>query len=108
MPWGKHRGRALTDIESSYLIWCLDSAEALDQTLRAALRAELARRFGTPPPPPASSWHAPCPDPVVAARIVTAGRRVLARTHHPDTGGDTRSMQGINAAADWLTRQVPQ
>ena len=111
MPWGKHRGQTLDDIESSYLIWCLESAENLRPTLRTAIRAELAERFAAPPPPPPSSsasWRTPCPDPRLAADIVSTGLRMLARKHHPDVGGDTAVMQRLNLAAEWLRGVVPQ
>ena len=109
MPWGKHRGLRLHDIESSYLVWVLEKADQVRPSLRAAITVELAIRFGTrPSPPPPASWRSACPDPALAARIVSAGLHVLARKHHPDTGGDTRTMQSLNAAADWLKSQVSQ
>jgi hypothetical protein len=111
MPWGKFKGLCLDEIESSYLCWCLDNADQLRPALRAAIKAELGTRFGTTPPPPpssSSSWRKSCPDPVLAAEIVVTGWRALVKKHHPDLGGDTRTMQLLNAAADWLKTQVPQ
>ena len=106
MPWGKHRGIALGEIETSYLVWVLEKTKQLGPSLRTAIAAELAFRFGSTPP--RSSWRAACPDPALAARIVSTGLHVLARKHHPDVGGDTRMMQSLNATADWLKSQVPQ
>lgn len=40
--------------------------------------------------------------PGAPAPLVEAARRVLAKSAHPDTGGDTATMQRINAAADLL------
>ncbi len=34
------------------------------------------------------------------AELVEAARRVLAKRHHPDVGGDEETMRAINAAAD--------
>ncbi len=34
--------------------------------------------------------------------LVEAARRVLSKRYHPDAGGDTATMQRINAAADLL------
>jgi hypothetical protein len=108
MPWGKHAGESLTDIESSYLCWVLEESNARAD-LRADVEHELARRFAkAAPPPPASSWRRPCPDPVLAANIVSAGLHALARKHHPDVGGNTRTMQLLNEAAAWLKSAVPQ
>jgi hypothetical protein len=40
--------------------------------------------------------------PSAPPELVTAAHRVLARLHHPDTGGDTATMQAINAAVDQI------
>jgi hypothetical protein len=109
MPWGKFRGCSLDEIETSYLVWCLEKADNLRVGLRADIQAELGRRFGPPPPPPpSSSWRRTCPDPALAAQVVATGLRTLARKHHPDVGGDTAVMQRLAATADWLKAQVPQ
>jgi hypothetical protein len=112
MPWGKHLGDPISEIESSYLCWVIDNADHLAPDLKTAITAELRSRFGSPPPPPprsaVSPWRTPCPDPTLASDIVAAGLRTLAKKHHPDTGGDTTTMQRLNAAAEWLRRTVPQ
>ena len=104
MPWGKHRDIPIKQIESSYLVWALENAN-LQPSLAQAITAELRSRFGPPPPP---SWRSPCPDPVLAGAVITAGLHILARRHHPDCGGDLRTMQQLNAVAEWLKRTVPQ
>src|SRR4029450_13296674 len=101
MPWGKHRGRPLHDIESSYLAWVLEEAEHVRPTLREAIRAELASRFTTSRPT-SSEQRRPCRDATLAADIVSSGLHSLARKHHPDVGGNTRTMQLLNATAAWL------
>lgn len=106
MPWGKHRGKPIDQIESSYLVWALENAD-LRLSLAQAIAAELRSRFG-PPPPPLPSWQSSCPDPVLATAVISAGLRSLAKRHHPDVGGDTRTMQLLNAVAEWLKRTVPQ
>jgi hypothetical protein len=37
-----------------------------------------------------------------ALEIVEAGRRALARKHHPDAGGSNELMAKINSISDWL------
>jgi hypothetical protein len=63
----------------------------------AALPVEVERAFGT--------LHLL---PSAPRALVEASRRVLARQHHPDHGGDTGKMTTINVAADavlaWLDR----
>jgi hypothetical protein len=38
----------------------------------------------------------------MAQEIITAGFRKLALQHHPDLGGQTKTMQLLNTAADFL------
>lgn len=108
MPWGKFKGCHLDEIESSYLVWVLENAEHLASDLRSAIKAELGSRFAPPVHAPSSSWRKPCPNPALAADVVAAGLRTLAKKHHPDVGGDVHAMQDLNAVADWLRVQVPQ
>jgi hypothetical protein len=42
----------------------------------------------------------------VIDEIISAGVRSLARTHHPDVGGDHQRMVTINNAADWLREKA--
>jgi hypothetical protein len=98
MPWGKFKGRPIDQVESSYLAWLIDNAESLDENLRCAIGEELGRRYAPKP--------TPCPEPEIAANVISAGVRSLAKTAHPDIGGDTRQMQLINAVADWLRQQL--
>ena len=37
MPFGKHKGKALSKIPVDYLLWCLDNATALSRQLRRAI-----------------------------------------------------------------------
>lgn len=70
------------------------------------------RRTPTPPPPPRSAWP-PIDGRVEAYRalhllptappeLVKVAYRTLATLHHPDKGGDTATMQAINAAYELL------
>ena len=37
MPFGKHKGKALSEIPVDYLLWCLDNMTALSRHLRQAI-----------------------------------------------------------------------
>ena len=112
MPWGRHCGQPLSELETSYLVWVLERAARPAEWLTTAIRAELAIRFKAasappPPPPPRSMRHA-CPDPELAVDLVGAGLRSLAKRHHPDKGGDPDLMKKLNSTADWLKARVLQ
>ena len=96
MPWGKYRGLPLERIESSYLLWVIEKADLTDGELEYEIRRELGARFMT------GIRHKSCPDTDLATQIVDAGLRALAKRHHPDVGGDTRTMQTLVSTADWL------
>jgi hypothetical protein len=40
--------------------------------------------------------------PTAPLELVTAAHRCLAKLHHPDAGGNTTTMQSINAAVDQI------
>jgi hypothetical protein len=108
MPWGRYRNTPISDVGSSYLCFVLESCSPAPD-LQQAIRAELQSRFGAQLPPPRSrSDCRSCPDPDLARSLVTAGLHALARKYHPDTaGGDTATMQRLNATADWLKARLP-
>ncbi len=41
MPFGKHKGRPLSEIEATYLLWVLDNVTTLDRALRRAIERHL-------------------------------------------------------------------
>jgi hypothetical protein len=102
MPWGKHRGEPLSEIEASYLLWVLEKADGLTIRLRTAIEHELSRRF----PPPATENGQPVLLPAeihpVAEKLIKAGFRQLAHEAHPDHGGSDAEMRCVLAAFELL------
>ena len=41
MPFGKHKGRPLSEIDATYLLWVLDNVTTLDRALRRAIERHL-------------------------------------------------------------------
>ena len=41
MPFGKHKGRPLSEIDATYLLWLLDNVTTLDRALRRAIERHL-------------------------------------------------------------------
>lgn len=102
MPFGKYKGRLLSEIPTEYLVW-LRTIE-LRPFLRDAVATEWTRRHAD-----SSGGASSRGAPEVAVRqmadtLVTQGYRVLAHAHHPDRGGSLVRMQEVNAAVAWLRR----
>jgi hypothetical protein len=105
MPWGKYRGQDLADVPSSYLAWVADECDRLQPWLEAAIRCELADRFGRP----CQACLARALHPNGSAfdlDLIAGWYRQLALRHHPDRGGLPGAMVGINAARDLLLEMV--
>ena len=95
MPFGRFRGERLEDVPDAYVRWLL--AIELRDPLRTAVLAEAELRGLVPHSAPQG---APRRD--VAEQLVTAGLHALARRHHPDVGGNVRTMQDVTTVASWL------
>ena len=108
MPFGKHKGHDLEDIDTGYLRWLRDRPN-LDARLANAVRRELhARDADEPrgyrheqtarpePPPRLPDLHA----------VVSRWHRQMSKQFHPDAGGDERAMQAVNAGRDALLEML--
>jgi len=86
--------------------------DAVVAWLRKAFGGPIVTIDGTPDPAHEAEYHAGKSletayltlhlQPGAPVLLIEAARRTLARLHHPDAGGDTATMQRINAAADLL------
>ena len=113
MNFGKHRGKLLGDVPSSYLIWVLKEAECVEPWLREEIIQELQargyRRKGCPDPEPdcgPSSAGPRAQPPADWSTIIRRWHRDLVLQHHPDRGGDVKVMQALNDACDRLKQLV--
>ena len=103
MPFGRHAGQPLGSIDVGYLTWLAARAD-LRQPLAGHVFAVLAaRRLKDEAVERTLDDVA---DPEIAAEIVTAGLRALAKRHHPDAGGDAERMTRVNVTAAWLRERL--
>lgn len=111
---GRYTGQPLSAVPDGYLLWVLDNIVDLCPMSAAILRTELAfremraeseRQYQQQQRQAPNFATAPRlkPEQVpVALELIAAGRRALARQHHPDVGGDLERMRAINCTADDL------
>jgi hypothetical protein len=97
MPWGKYRGRLLSEVPSGYLAWCLEECENVKPSLREAIRSELADRLGLGYG--GEAVRPPAPD--FGPGVEQLYRQLVMRWH-PDRGGSTEAMQAVNDFYDGL------
>lgn len=89
MPFGKHKGVELEDIDENYLRWLVEECN-ITPNLRRAVEQQL-EMFG-------EMSHAD-----ISPAIISDWYRQLAREFHPDhEGGDVVAMKAINRAHDLL------
>jgi hypothetical protein len=63
--------------------------------------------YTSPPPPdraPQTSYTVLHLQPTAPPELIESAYRTLSRLHHPDQGGDTETMQAINAAVAILRK----
>jgi hypothetical protein len=100
MDFGKYDGRKVADVPSSYLRWCLRECDCLSEWLRCAIERELRTREGQDQPRQQERQQKTYPPPLDVAAIIGSVRRELAMKYHPDRGGSTEVMAGVNVVLD--------
>lgn len=97
------------DWDQERKVWSVDAIYA-NEAIRIVTSwyadVQVIRYQASAPPPPPSSSSDPFRIlhllPSAPGPLIHAAYRTLARLYHPDTGGDTTTMQRINAAYDRL------
>lgn len=108
MPFGKYKGCYLTELPDDYLLW-LAGLPDLKPALAGAVKLEASRRgfdLGDDEAPPKGQPRITEDVRKMAREMVSAGVRVMAQRHHPDSGGTHVAMVNVNAAAEWLRSLV--
>ncbi|MCK9568705.1 hypothetical protein M0R72_07180 [Candidatus Pacearchaeota archaeon] len=91
LSFGKYNGWELSDVPDDYIEYMITSNEANLKMFRGEKERRVAYLDAKMP---------------MMERIIQAGYRALANQHHPDKGGDTRTMQQVNAAYEKLKQVI--
>jgi hypothetical protein len=94
MPFGKHKGKALADIPSSYLGWLLRECR-LSTGVRSAVAAELESRGGKAPAPPS-------PKPEPDCRPCGAGPEAISYSWLQTRNGGRQISRRCSRCGEWL------
>lgn len=46
MPFGKHKGMYIEDLDTDYILWCLGNLERLDERIKTEMENQIALRGG--------------------------------------------------------------
>jgi hypothetical protein len=111
MPFGKHKGTPIEELEDGYLLWVYD-LDNLFPPLRKAIDREYEIRFGPasqappPPPEPKISGNLTGQEGLLLQEMLRAGFRALALKYHPDQGGTTEGMRQLNALMEKVKKMT--
>jgi hypothetical protein len=105
MPFGRFKGVLLADLSDQCVTW-LHGLDDLREPLRTAVDRGWRMRFESPSSSLTGIEALPADARPMVEELIASGYHSLASRHHPDRGGETKTMQAINAATAWLRRVV--
>jgi hypothetical protein len=104
LTFGKHAGKLLEHVPTSYLAWMLECCEFKRWSWEWQVRQELESRVDEDRPEPEPHRGVALPLAGVD-ELAGASNRDLTRRHHPHRGGTTEVMQACNDAHDRLRQR---
>lgn len=98
MPWGKYRGKLLTDIPTSYLLWVVREASYAKPKLKKAI-VKLLRQRGQRESFQQAEPEKKTTAPPASPDVIKSWYREMTLRFHPDrTLDDGKAMSAINHA----------
>lgn len=96
MPFGKHKGKNLSDVPPDYLYWVLENCTRLSPFLRAKITAELGICEVSDVPDKSQDLE----------KIVNKIYLKLSPRFHPDRGGSHEAMLALNSFRDEVRAEI--
>jgi hypothetical protein len=105
MPFGLYRGHWLSELPDQYISW-LVGEDWLREPLKGALEREYLKRQrrAAEEPRQLRLFSGEMRD--MAAQVIDVGYRHLAKTFHPDSGGEHDLMVRLNEVRDVLRKVI--
>lgn len=103
--FGKHKGRLVSDVPSSYLAWCLREL-SLSPWLRRAIEDEIEKREGEYQARQQDRHDDVDQGAIIEAKLVRVWYGTMAREFHPDRGGSDDAMRAVNRGRELLLQLV--
>ncbi len=96
MPFGKFKGVELCNVPDSYILWVRENCDFHDENLKDAVECEFESRFiRTEVVVEYRRVNLTPAELVWCKKLINAGYRALAKTNHPDVGGDAKKMREL-------------
>ena len=105
MPFGRHRGKDVSQLPTHYIIWLLQTCD-LRQPLLQELKDEADRREDEADRYSSNTHALPVPVRNMCERLLTSGYRAMAQKMHPDHGGTHAAMILLTQAVEHLRRVI--
>ena len=105
LTFGKYLGKRLEEVPESYLIWVLENLTHLNPHTRMSIEQFLLKDDGAHESPTSTVEDSPVNIEAFEGLIKTWYRQ-MAQRHHPDRGGDNKSMSVINDGYEKLCEML--
>jgi uncharacterized protein (DUF3820 family) len=99
LRFGKFSGHRVADVPSAYLVWLIE--HGIEEQYWTSIRQELAERLSLTLEPAREILRPPPHLAPTFRELLVLGYKQLAKTAHPDHGGDVAHMQAVNAVRAW-------
>jgi hypothetical protein len=116
LDFGKHRGKLVSDVPTSYLSWLIRERHSIDPWLLRAVREEVAgrerernqerRRARQSAEAERDGESSYAPVSTQWSAVIRERFRGLAKVYHPDRGGSVEVMSALNEARSRLEKLV--
>lgn len=112
MPFGKHKGKDISDIPEQYLLWVWNNVDITNEELYEALDDMFGdgghETYRRPTEPPKQETKQSQPSKGQMETIVKIWSAKMANKYHPDRGGSHEQMIVVNEGLTLLRKLIAE